>query len=169
MKFLGFVLVTVSSAVCGLCYCTGKSEHVNDLRSFCLMIEIMQGEITYRLSPLPELAVSVSERVQGRASNFLSVLSLNLNFLGEKDFDRIWCESLEACRPELDEKELEAIAALGKILGRYDVNTQSEAISVSLTYLRSKLNKESSELPQLKKLSLSVSMSAGALLAILLV
>lgn len=169
MKVLGFILVTISSAICGLCYCAQKSERLDDLNSFCLMFELMQGEITNRLSPIPELSHSISSRASGKARSFLNTLSLNLSLLGEKNFETIWCESYKACGTQLNSSETESVLALGKIIGRYDAQTQCEGIHNTIALLRSSLEKERSELPQIKKLSVSVSMSLGAFLAILLV
>jgi len=169
MKFLGFILVTLSSAVCGLCYCSSKTERLDDLRSFCLMLELIGGEITNKLSPIPEIAHEVSEKISGKARSFLKLIVINLSFVGEKNFESIWCECFVACGAEFDSKEVEVILNLGKVLGRYDVQTQHEAIQSALVSLHSAIEKESAELPQLKKLSVSLSMSVGAFLAILLV
>ena len=169
MKLLGFILVTLSSAICGLSYYSAKSDRANDLRSFCIMLEMMQAELRDKLSPLPEIAISLSEKINGVAGSFLAVLSLNMSCIGEKGFEKIWCESLAVSKATIDEKEFEALASLAKVLGRYNLETQINAITDVLTFLHGRLREEDSKLPQLKKLSMSFSLSFGALLAIMLV
>lgn len=169
MKALGFVLVTISSAVCGLSIFSLKKDLLDELASFCLMLEIIQGELANKLSPMPELAQSVRKKINGKAKSFMEVLIINLNFLGERNLETIWCESLKACGAELGNAEMDALMSLGKIIGRYDVQTQCDAISNTLMLLRSSLNQKRNDLPQLGRLYLGLPMSAGAILAILLV
>ena len=169
MKLIGFILITLSSALCGFCYTSGRREHAESLASFCLMLEMLHAEIKDKLCPIPELSKSLSNKINGSAGNFLSLLSLNLAFLGEKNFEGIWCESLCAAAPELNDSEYESVAGLGKTLGKYDAQTQAEAISEVLASLRDSYTQVCAELPQINRLSMGVSVSAGALLAILLV
>ncbi len=169
MKLLGFLLISFSSALCGLCYVSSKKDRISELESFADMLGLMRGELTCRFSPLTELAAKLSENSVGKAASFLKVLTLNLEMLGERVFYDIWCESLNVCVSELDKSEAEAVKALGNILGRFDVETQAVAIDEVTAILKKSISEEKSQLPQLKRLSLGVSASAGAILAILLV
>jgi len=169
MKMLGFLLISLSSALCGLCYISLKKDRVSELEAFSDMLTLMQGELLCRLSPLTELAAKLSENTEGKAGSFLKILALNLEMLGERAFYDIWCESLNVCVSELNKNELEAIKSLGNILGRYDVKTQTKAIDEVIEVLKRSALCEKDQLPQLKRLSMGISASAGAILAILLV
>ena len=169
MKLFGFILITLSTTVCGICYASEKNERLKDLQSFCLMLELLRGELTYKLVPLSELAEKLSEELEGKASAFMQILSLNLASLGEKGFSIIWDESFDLCSLSFNDKECESIKELGKVLGRYDLQTQNKCITETYTILHDSLSTLMGAMPQIKKLSVGASMSAGALLAILLV
>ena len=65
--------------------------------------------------------------------------------------------------------EIESITAIGDILGRYSLDIQKQAIEGSLILLRENEKKAAQEFPQLKRLSLGLSVSAGMLLGIFLI
>lgn len=169
MKILGFLLIGISSLICGQSYSALKKSRVDDLNSFCSMLELMHAELGNRLRPLPELVHMLNEKMTGKALAFSKLLALNMGLLGERNFSQIWEESFNACGPNLDDKEYEAVKALGIFLGRYDAGFQCAAISKTLTGLQCQLKKERAELPQFNRMSMGVSLSMGALLMILLV
>ena len=169
MKLLGFLLITFSSSMCGLCYASGKKERIDELDSFCLMLQMMQAELSSKLCPLPEISKNLASNIKGRAGDFLKLLDLNFTLLGEKAFYVIWSECLDMSSIALKEEEIESLRILGKTLGRYDVEFQISAIEETLSLLRAQLQKESQEFPQLRGLSMGVSVSMGTMLAILLI
>ena len=169
MKLIGFILIVFSSVVCGFNYTETKKNRLEELASFSFMLELMVAELNTSLPTLPELIKKLETKLDNKALCFVKVLSLNLAMLGEKDFNSIWCNSLSGCDADLTEQEYDSIASLGSILGKYDVETQGKALNECLVQFRASEHKLKEELPQLKRLSLGVSMSAGAILAIMLV
>ncbi len=169
MKLIGFLMITLSSLICGNCYITIKKEREEELESFRFMLELIKGEITSRLCPLTELPQKLFGKVQGKAGIFLQILSLNLEMLGERAFEEIWSESLNACVSEFDDKEYDAINGLGKVLGRYEISLQCTTLDEVINLLTQSLNEERIRLPQMKRLSWGISASAGAMLAIMLI
>ncbi len=169
MKILGFLMITLSSAVCGLCYVSIKEERMKELEAFSFMLELIRGELEANLCPLPELSVKLAAKVEGKAHVFLTLLSLNFEMLGAKAFEDIWCESLNMCCSELNENEKQILSTLGKVLGKYDISFQCVALENAVNLLQRSLSDEKNRMPQLKHLTLGISASAGAMLAILLI
>ena len=169
MKLIGFILIVFSSMVFGLNYTEAKKNRLEELVSFSFMLELIVAELNTSLPTLPELIKKLEAKLDNKALSFVKVLSLNLAMLGEKDFNSIWCNSLSCCDMDLTEQEYDSISSLGSILGKYDVETQEKALNECLVQFRASEHKLKEELPQLKRLSLGVSMSAGAILAIMLV
>jgi len=89
--------------------------------------------------------------------------------LGEKSFSAIWEESLAVCNAALAENEFDSIRSLGNVLGKYTLETQSRALDECISLLRQSEKNASFDFPQMKRLSLGVSVSAGLLLGILLI
>ena len=169
MKLLGFILITLSSTVCGMCYVADKKEQIKDMESLCMMLELMLGELSFNLAPIPELIEKLSHKLDGKASTFVKLLSVNIAALGEKPLPIIWSESVAACSLSLGDNEYRAVDELGKVLGRYDIKLQIEYITAVLRLLTDTLTRGRAAIPEIKRTCVGVSMSAGAILSILLV
>ena len=168
MRILGFLLIIGSSALLGINYSAEKKMRINDLNTFIYMLELLGAELSNRLYPLPELFEKISPKLIGASASFVKILNLNMSVLGEKNFETIWSESFFTCGPSLAEKESDEIISLGKVLGRYDLEVQLAAIEACVVSLKESEKKASCEFPQLRQLSLGLSVSAGMLLAIFL-
>lgn len=169
MKILGLTLVVLSSGLCGVNFVSVRKDRLDELRSFIYMLELIKAELSTNLSPLPVVVNKVSESICGKAADFSKLLLLNLSVLGEKCFETIWNESFRACETSFSAEEEQAIMKLGLILGKYEINFQTQAIEDCILVLRKREESCSASYPQTKRLSLGLSVSAGLLLAIILV
>lgn len=169
MKFLGVILITLSSTVCGMCYIADKKERIKDIESLCMMLELIRGELSFNLAPIPEIIAKLSQEIDGKAGTFVKLLSVNIAALGEKSFPIIWSESVAACSLSIGDNEYKAVDELGKVLGRYDIQLQIEYITAVIRLLTDSLTRGSAAMPEIKRTCVGVSMSAGAILSILLV
>ena len=169
MKLLGLTLIVISSGLGGINYVSARKDRLAELDSFISMLELIKAELVSNQSPLPVILHKISENICGKASDFAKLMLLNLSVLGEKGFDRIWTESLRACEPSFSNEEQQAIMKLGAILGKYEIKFQSQAIDESLWLLKKHEESCSAAYPQVKRLSLGLSVSAGLMLAIILV
>ena len=168
MKLIGFMLVILSAACCGLCVSTAKSERLDELMSFSSMLEHMQAELLSHQRALPDMVDKLSSLSSGRAQTFIKLLSTSLDKLGKIPLEDIWYSCLHESTASLNEAELNALASISSVLGKYDVEHQAKLMGEVKNILDSALKKESAELPQYKKSALGITASAGAMLAILL-
>lgn len=169
MKLLGLTLIVFSSGLCGINYVSARKERLAELGSFISMLELIMAELVTNQSPLPEILHKISDNICGKASDFAKLMLLNLSVLGEKGFDTIWSESLRACEISFSIDEYQSFMKLGAILGKYEIEFQIRAIEDSLWLLKKREESYSAAYPQTKRLSLGLSVSAGLMLAIILV
>ena len=169
MKLLGFSLIVCASIVFGLRQNEDKKNHIVNLNSFILMLDLIKAELNSNVCSIPELIEKILPKLNDASLSFVNVLKINLSLLGTKSFSAIWKESLCICSGSLYDKEFEALETLGQVLGKYDIETQSHHLDESIKLLRKSEIDAEFEFPQLKRLNLGVSVSAGLLLAILLV
>lgn len=169
MKYLGLMLIFISSVACGYSYVRMRDEHISELGSVCMMLENMQRELESRLTPLPDLFKQLSVNMTGAAATFMEELLFEMKDLGSRNFCSLWNESIEKALKNLEEQEIHELELLGEVLGRYGIDRQLQAIQNCLNVLGKALECSVEVYPQRKKLAFGLSLSAGALLAIVLV
>ena len=162
------MLIAAAAVYGGVSYTALKREQLNELEALCHMLRLMQDELETRALPLPELAAQLDTRTENAGKALLSGLLRRLPELGSRDFQNIW----EECVTESVKHSEEAarlLCTLGSFLGRYDVDSQLEAIR-SCREAMEKLHTAAAEaLPQTRRLGMGLALTSGALIAITLI
>ncbi len=166
MRWIGAVLIIFAGIFSGIIYFVEKKRRLNALEDVCAAFEIMGGDLQTKLSSLPELCDALKERANGAAQMFFENLSTSFTQLGEKEFSELWDESIGTSFTMLQNEELRQISALGKVLGRCEVERQLEALNSLNSYLRTGLENARNTYPQERKLGLGVGAAAAMLLAL---
>lgn len=168
MRIIGIMLIAAAAVYGGVSYTALKREQLNELEALCHMLRLMQDELETRALPLPELAAQLDTRTENAGKALLSGLLRRLPELGSRDFQNIW----EECVTESVKHSEEAarlLCTLGSFLGRYDVDSQSEAIR-SCREAMEKLHTAAAEaLPQTRRLGMGLALTSGALIVITLI
>lgn len=162
------MLIAAAAVYGGVSYTALKREQLNELEALCHMLRLMQDELETRALPLPELAAQLDTRTENAGEALLSGLLRRLPELGSRDFQNIWEECVtESVRYSGEAARL--LCTLGSFLGRYDVDSQSEAIR-SCREAMEKLHTAAAEaLPQTRRLGMGLALTSGALIVITLI
>ena len=134
MKLLGMLLICsepISSRVAGssaLSAMKTRGERIRSLRALGRMLELMEGELSSTLCPIPELLSTLEKKSGGAAKRFLSALASRMDRLGTERFSKLWEASLRGSLA-LDREDLDTLRQLWNILGQYDLDRQLEAIA----------------------------------------
>lgn len=168
LHILGALLIAGASLALGLSYVSGERRELEDLRSLLQMLREMRGELESRAAPLPQLMEKLRGS-RGVAGAFAGELCSRLGQLGEKEFGRLWEESLKAALPAPDRTEQEALRSLGRCLGRYELPRQLAELDRCIGTLEELESAFSAGLPEKKKMGLGLACSLGALLLIVLI
>ena len=167
-KALGFSLILAAALLfAAQRYAEGK-RRAESLDSFCLMLEHMRGILENQAPPIPELLDTLSRRCDGPARDFSMRLRQSMGSLGRVSFRELWTKALCSCNAETDPETLRERAALGTVLGRYDLETQCASINECLRALRQRQEQLKKTLPQSARLSFGIALCAAFLLGILL-
>ena len=162
------MLIAAAAVYGGGSYTALKREQLNELDALCHTLRLMQDELETRALPLPELAAQLDTRTENAGKALLSGLLRRLPELGSRDFQNIW----EECVTESVKHSEEAarlLCTLGSFLGRYDVDSQLEAIR-SCREAMEKLRTGAAEaLPQTRRLGMGLALTSGALIVITLI
>ena len=115
-----------------------------------------------------ELAAQLEERTESAGKALLSRLLRRLPVLGSQDFQSIWKESVtESVRYSGEAARL--LCTLGSFLGRYDVDSQLEAIRSCRETLEKLRTTAAEALPQTRRLGMGLALTSGALIVITLI
>ena len=169
MKIIGFSLIICASFAFGLKQTEYIKNRLVNLNSFIFMLELIEAELNSNICSIPELTEKIIDKLEGDSLTFMQLIKINLSMLGSKSFSAIWKESLSVCSNSLKDKEYEALDSLGQVLGKYEIDTQTHHLEECLKLLRKSEEEAAKEFPQSRQLNLGVSVSAGLLMAILLV
>ena len=168
MRIIGIMLIAAAAVYGGVSYTALKKEQLNELEALCHMLRLMQDELETRALPLTELASLLEARTENAGKVLLSGLLLRLPELGSQDFQSIWEESVTESVKHSDEAA-RLLCTLGSFLGRYDVDSQLEAIR-SCREAMEKLRTGAAEaLPQTRRLGMGLALTSGALIVITLI
>lgn len=162
------MLVAAAAVYGGVSYTVLKREQLNELEALCHLLRLMQDELETRALPLPELAALLETRTENASNVLLSRLLRRLPELGSRDFQNIWEESVTESVKH-SEEAARLLCTLGTFLGRYDVDSQLEALR-SCREAMEKLRAAAAEaLPQTRRLGMGLALTSGALIVITLI
>mgnify|MGYP002676200259 FL=1 len=135
MRIIGIMLIAAAAVYGGASYTALKREQLNELEALCHMLRLMQDELETRALPLPELAAQLEARTEDAGKTLLSELLRRMPELGSRDFQNIWEESVTESVKH-SEGAARLLCKLGSFLGRYDVDSQLDALrSLSLIHI----------------------------------
>jgi stage III sporulation protein AB len=128
-KLVGALLITSGTAAWGLAGIRRLRRRAAVLRTLTDSFDLMENEITQRLTPMAELMELLSEAEPGPAGRFYGSVLSGMKRIGEVGFPIIWRRAAEDTPGlYLNEEERAALSELGLSLGRYDVEQQRSAI-----------------------------------------
>lgn len=162
------MLIAAAAVYGGGSYTALKREQLNELEALCHMLRLMQDELETRALPLPELAAQLEARTEDAGKTLLSELLRRMPELGSRDFQNIWEESVTESVKH-SEGAARLLCKLGSFLGRYDVDSQLDALR-SCREAMEKLRTAAAEaLPQTRRLGMGLALTSGALIVITLI
>ena len=168
-RIVGFFLVQLAALLYGRGHVLDHLRKTEALRSYCDMLEQLQGLLESDGSPMPALFALLSERSSDEAGAFIKQLTRDMDKLGEQRFQNLWDRALSENSDFLDEEAKRDIKTLGAVLGRYDNATQLEAINLCREHLRRRLEQRQQTQIQDTRLTLAISASLGLFVGILLI
>ena len=168
LKLLGAVLLTAGAAAMGFSASAQLGRRVKSLRALLGALELADRELSFRLTPIPELLDELSRRSQSPACGFFGRCLDGLDRLGERSLGQLWEEALADWPMDLAEEDREALAELGQVLGRYDGEGQREAIALTRARLEGNLTAAEADRDGRGRLYQALGMAAGSFFVILL-
>lgn len=168
LKLMGTVLVITSCGGIGFRIAANHRREEINLRQLIGILDYMQCELQYRLTPLPELCRQVANNFTGLLGNVFSALCEEIESQILPDLSAC-LSAVVAKSPKLTPLTQEELILLGKSIGRFDMDGQLKGIEAVRQDCRRQLVSLSYNRESRLRSYQTLGLCAGAALAILFV
>jgi len=143
-------------------------ERIAALKSFITALQILKAEIVFRALPIPQILHRIEEECIGPAGSFFSAAALTMQ-QENIDFHSVAENQLENLKHyNLKKGDIRNIAEALHALGRYDAGAQAQALTAAEVSLQQELDDIRKEAAQKGKLYQAVGLTAGIMLALVM-
>lgn len=166
LRWVGAIMVVAGSAGVGFIMAYHYKREMSLLRQLSQILSFMHCELTYRLTPLPELCSKASEQANGELKLFIHDLNERLQQQTTADAEECMSLALQD-HPQIPERTRRHLEILGNSLGRFDLEGQLKGIeSVRMNCVRELEELEHNRTQRIRGYQ-TLGLCAGAALAIL--
>lgn len=171
MKWIGLVMIFSGCTLFGMMMDMKYKMRIKELWAFIHAFERLKGEINYRLTPLAEGCLSVSNHANQGIGHVFRNFGIDLENRVSMDTQQLWREAIakESHRYHLKEEDYEMLYEFGQNIGYLDKTMQETHLDLLLGKLRGSVQKAEGEQEKSSKLSTGLSMLLGACICILLI
>ncbi len=169
LKLLGTLCVMMGA----LWYGSGA---VGELRRRALALEELHSglvwleeELTFRMAPLPGLLEQLGQSRRGETGLFFKEVTQLLTKDPESGLYPCWRQAMVRQLSLLHPEERQVLLELGQTLGRYDAQTQRQALAQGARRLAALRDKAGEEVRRLGKVYAALSLAGGAAVILVLV
>ncbi|MDF2889675.1 MAG: Stage sporulation protein [Clostridia bacterium] len=171
LKVIGGIMVLAACSILGFAAANRYSLRPKDIRRFRSSVQMLETEIIYGCTPLPQAFNNISAKVEGPLKSFYSMISEELNGGHSYSLDTAWSRGINKLLGEtfLKSADKDMIAEFGKVLGSSDREDQKKHFA--LFYIQLKQHEEVAEEERQKneKMYKTLGFLSGLVIFILLV
>lgn len=168
-KLIGSMFIITASSIIGVMIARMKSERVRQIRNLISALNMLDVEVRFALSSLPEAFNKISKAIDPKTGEiFEHAAELIIN--GKHDACNAWQKSLEHCMPALciNREDMNILAALGNSLGEVDSESQSKNIRLVIEQLKRQELRADEERAKGERLFRSIGVLSGLAIVIIL-
>lgn len=167
-KMIGAILIIFGCGFVGWNITASWKKEETALCQLIRSLDYMQCELQFRLTPLPDLCLQASREQKGNISAFLRVLSEELE--SQISPDVASCVRVAAAKSgQLPNRVRNALTLLGSSLGRFDTEGQIRGLEQVRQFCRDEIKNMNENKENRLRSYQTLSLCAGAALAILFV
>ena len=123
IKVIGAILILISCGSVGFRIAAGQRREEVTLERLIGLLDYMECELQYRLTPLPQLCRDTASQALGVLQSTFLALAIELESQVSPDVES--CMRVALCQQrQLPVKTFQCLRELGKSLGRFDVEGQ---------------------------------------------
>lgn len=167
-KWIGAILIVASCSGCGFAIAAGKRREEKLLWQLMGILQFLERDLQYRLTPLPELCRMAAGETRGILNTVFMNLYRELNWQKQPDAGSCMYAAIQRSG-EIPAKVRRLLVQLGHTLGRFDLPGQLQGIQSVQKRCEDTLgNIQKNREEQLRSYQ-TLGICAGAALAIILI
>ncbi len=139
VKYIGAVLIFIACSGFGFTMAANYRKEVSFLSDLIRILETMQSELEYRLTPLPQICEKAAEQASGALKSVFTALKEELEAQDAQDATECMRRALKSVK-DIPEKTQNALKILGSSLGMFDLDGQTKEISAVIRQIGAQLN-----------------------------
>ncbi len=167
-KCIGAILILFGCGACGFSIATGQIRAEKVLRELTRMLDFMECELQYRLTPLPELCRHAAQESTGCIQTVFSSLAQELDAQLSPDVSSCMCVALKEAG-DIPREARGALMHLGSSMGRFDLVGQLRGLEGVRAECREMLEVLSHDRETRLRSYQTLGLCAGAALVILFI
>lgn len=170
-RLLGALLIVLGGSLYGVAMARHLHARVRQVGELVSALHLLEGEIAFARSPLPEALAQVSRASHGQVRELFAALAAELGAAHMRPVSQVWSSLIVtwAGRTALGAEEISALESLGAILGRTGADDQVRALRHTSERLRGIVGRLENSVERDARLRLYLGVAGGVTLAILLV
>lgn len=168
VRLVGAALLILGGLGLGLAAAGRLSARVRDLRELESAVETLERELGWRLAPLPEGLLRAAEGAAGGTARLFRLCAEEAVRLNGRSFRQVWAACIGDAQLCLDREDAAILAELGSVLGRYDGDSQRQALERAAERLAGQRERAVERRDRLGRLYGILGAGGGLLLVILL-
>lgn len=167
LRMMGAVCILTGSGAFGFAMAAASRREERQLRQLLGALEYLSCELSYRLTPLPNLCRGASEGREGTVGGFFLTLAQELERQNEPDAQT--CVKLTLSAMEMPPSLKRILEELGQTLGRFDLPGQLRGLELGIRETEQALRHIRDGAPERRRSWQTLGLCVGAALAILFV
>ena len=166
LKWIGTIIIILCCGGFGFRMISVHRQKEKELRQLLSALDLLESELRYRLSPLPDLCCFVSSSINGSIGKLFRTLQEELDQQIAPDAG--CCMNVAVSGTNLTSDTIRLLKDLGRTLGRFDLNGQVKGIESVRNETLLILDKLTKDQDARLRSYQTLGLCAGAALAILL-
>ncbi len=171
MKITGAVLIMAGCLGMAASVINNWKRRYLELKELLECIQILNGQVRYTMSPLPEIFLEIERRRKSRLGELFGQVGRELNRRGGETLEAIWKRALQDSRKcfVLNKEDWDVFMNMGKGLGYLDVEMQRKHLEGCISQLSERLPETRKAWKEREKVIRSLGLVSGAMLLLILI
>ena len=168
IRLMGALLTAGGGAFLGFAAAGRLTRRARVLRQMAGALEQMDREISFRLTPMPQVMERLGAEYPPPVGALFSRCCLGFDELGERSLAEIWRTALAESDLDLEDREIAVLDELGEVLGRFEESGLRTALARAAEELNQAAELARVEAEKRGRMYRVLGLAVGGLLVILL-
>ena len=171
LKIIGVLMIIAAGVSFGFSKAEKEQKRLEQGIALKRMLYLLQGEIRYGFTTLPEAIAAIAGKTAEEFRPFLIQTAKQLESHAEESFSRVWNQAVrDQLKPQIIETEfLEILLSMGETIGYLDQEMQEKTIGFAIEQIEDVIFQMKDQVIKNCRMYRSLGLSFSLLLVIILI